>query len=356
MESILWDELKNFVSRVLLAAGVSSALLCAGDTYSSEPREEARAEAKAAVEKALPLLQNAAEGHVAKKTCFACHNQTPSMLAITAASERGFTIKNEDLSKQMKFVAEFLDRNRENFKQGKGTGGQVDSAGAALFTLELGRWKPDATTEAVVEYLLLRDKNADHWRPASNRPPTVASPFTTNYLAIRALKKWGAEAQKDRIDARIETVRVWLQKATVKDTEDRVFRLFALEAVSEPVKNRQPAIEDLLRSQRKEGGWGQLDSMDSDAYATGSALVALHQAGGLATDDPVYQRGVAFLIKNQFEDGSWHVRTRSKPIQTYFESGFPHGKDQFVSVAASGWATTALTLSLAPAKQTSPEK
>lgn len=137
MKSILRNELKNFVSRVLLAAGFTSAFLCVGDTCSAEPRDDARAEAKSAVEKALPLLQNAAEGHIAKKNCFACHNQTPSMLAIAAASERGFTIKDEDVSKQTKFVAEFLDRNRENFKQGKGTGGQVDSAGAALFTLEL---------------------------------------------------------------------------------------------------------------------------------------------------------------------------------------------------------------------------
>ena len=62
---------------------------------------------------------------------------------------------------------------------------------------------------------------------------------------------------------------------------------------------------------------------------------------------PVAQsRGVAFLLKSQKVDGSWLVRSRSRPFQTYFESGFPHGKDQFISLAASGWATTALALSL----------
>jgi hypothetical protein len=101
-----------------------------------------------------------------------------------------------------------------------------------------------------------------------------------------------------------------------------------------------------VNSQRADGGWSQTDKMESDAYATGSALVALHEAGALATTDPAYRRGVGFLLKNQLEDGSWHVPTRSKPIQTYFESGFPHGKDQFISIAAAGWATTALSLSL----------
>src|SRR5262249_13807004 len=43
---------------------------------------------------------------------------------------------------------------------------------------------------------------------------------------------------------------------------------------------------------------------------------------------------------------TWYVRSRSKPFQTYFESGFPHGKDQFISLAASSWATTALALAL----------
>jgi hypothetical protein len=40
------------------------------------------------------------------------------------------------------------------------------------------------------------------------------------------------------------------------------------------------------------------------------------------------------------------VRSRSRPFQVYFESGFPYGKDQFISLAASGWATTALALAL----------
>ena len=77
-------------------------------------------------------------------------------------------------------------------------------------------------------------------------------------------------------------------------------------------------------------------------------MVALHQAGGLATDDPAYRRGVAFLLRTQKDDGTWFVASRSKPFQPYFESGFPYGKDQFIAVAASGWAAAALGLALPP--------
>ena len=82
--------------------------------------------------------------------------------------------------------------------------------------------------------------------------------------------------------------------------------------------------------------------MKSDAYATGSALDALPRAGDLPADYVAVRGGVQYLVDTQQEDGSWHVKTRAKPVQPYFESGFPHGKDQFISTFASSWATLAL--------------
>ena len=49
-------------------------------------------------------------------------------------------------------------------------------------------------------------------------------------------------------------------------------------------------------------------------------------------------------MRTQIEDGSWFVETRAVPIQAYFESGFPYGVNQWISAAATGWATTALAL------------
>jgi hypothetical protein len=71
-------------------------------------------------------------------------------------------------------------------------------------------------------------------------------------------------------------------------------------------------------------------------------LVALKEAGAVAATDPVYKQGVKFLMSSQLEDGSWYVKSRSIPIQPYFESGFPHGHDQWISTAATNWAAMAL--------------
>jgi len=72
----------------------------------------------------------------------------------------------------------------------------------------------------------------------------------------------------------------------------------------------------------------------------------LQNAVKMPASDPVIQRGIAFLLRAQFADGSWLVRTRSFPFQPYKESGFPHGKDQWISAAGTSWAAMALSLSL----------
>jgi hypothetical protein len=337
---MIWETLMALANTAWIVS--MSLLLGAG------PNEPDAKTVRAAVEKALPLLGKGAEGHVAQRTCFACHNQTLPVLTFSIAREKGLTAPAFDTSKQNKFIAAFLDQNRDNYRKGRGQGGQVDMAGYALLTLEWGNWKPDATTDAVVEYLLLYNKDIDHWRVTANRPPSEVSDFTANYVALRGLRKWGRETHRERIDRRIDTVRGWLLKTRAKDTEDRVFRLLALKEAGANETAIKAATQELINSQRKDGGWSQFEKTDSDAYATGSALFALHRAGGLATTDAVYQRGLAFLIGTQLPDGSWRVQSRSRPFQTYYESGFPHGKNQFISMAGSGWAAAALVLACPP--------
>ena len=309
------------------------------------PAPRAKAEtAGQAVSKALPLLVAAAEGHADQKTCFACHNQAFPMMAFAAAKGRGLDLPKELLKAQTEHIAGFVASNREKFRKGEGTGGQVDTAGYAILTLELGGHKPDENTEAMIEYFLKTQSERDHWRAVSNRPPTEASHFTPTYLAIRAIKFWGTKEQKERGAKRIDAARAWLLKTPAKDTEDRVFRLLALKEAGGDETAIAAAAWELLKTQKADGGWTQLPGMEADAYATATALVALHQAGGLAVDSPAYTRGATFLVKQQRTDGSWFIASRSKPFQPYYESGFPHGKDQFISAATSGWATTALIL------------
>jgi hypothetical protein len=113
------------------------------------------------------------------------------------------------------------------------------------------------------------------------------------------------------------------------------------------------AIREVLGAQRSDGGWSDLASMSSTAYATGKALVALRTSDVPATDS-AYQRGVQYLLKTQMPDGSWYVKTRAAALQPYFDNGFPHGVDQWISAAGTSWATMALTFAArAPAPSSS---
>ncbi len=307
---------------------------------------------RAAIGKSLPLLEKGAKGSLAeRKQCFTCHNQGLPIQALTTARTRGFQVDDEHLRTQVKFTADFLAKNKANYLEGKGQGGQIDTAGYALWALDNGGHQPDEVTAAVAEYLLSFQKEKEHWQPQSRRPPSEQSHFTSTFVALRGLKVYGTPEQRERIDARFEQVKKWLIATAPADTEDRVFQLRALHLAGAPQDEVRRVRDELLKLQREDGGWSQLPDLTSDAYATGSVLVALHQAGELPVDDAAYRKGLSFLLANQLEDGSWHVTSRSDPFQTYFESGYPHGKDQFISIAAAGWATTALALAF-PAKTT----
>jgi hypothetical protein len=124
-------------------------------------------------------------------------------------------------------------------------------------------------------------------------------------------------------------------------------QLLGLTWVKAPAEDIRTSMQALLKAQRQDGGWAQLSTLETDAYATGQALVAL-QAAGQAVSSAEYQRGVAFLLRTQFADGSWLVRTRTFPVQPYRESGFPHGKNQWISASGTSWAAIALALALPP--------
>ena len=113
-------------------------------------------------------------------------------------------------------------------------------------------------------------------------------------------------------------------------------------------KKAAEAAGNLLQLQRSDGGWAQLPgkTQQSDSYATGSVLFALRREGFLTAMDKRYRRGLRFLIDTQHDDGSWHVKSRSKPFLKYCEGGYPHGKDQVISMAAGSWATLALLQSV----------
>src|SRR5262245_58057308 len=246
----------------------------------------------------------------------------------------------------MKQILGIWNMGREKLLQGDGFGGAQVTASYILVGLAANKQSPNKTTDAIVHYLIGRQIADGHWSGLANRPPLGGSDIATTALSLRALQVYASNGLRQEANNRIERARTWLLKATPRTNEDSSFQLLGLAWANADKQALRKMAQSLLARQRKDGGWGQQTTLESDAYATGQALVALHQAGGLPVTHRAYQRGVQYLLANQAADGSWAVISRSYPFQKYFESGFPYGHNQWISAAASSWATMALILTV----------
>ena len=301
---------------------------------------------RSSVERSLPLLELASAGSASQRTCFTCHSQAMPVFALAEALQRGIHVDRANLQRQVRHTHKHLERGLKSYQEGKGQGGGVDTAGYALWTLEDGGQPADHVTGAVVEWLLKTQHADGYWKRSSFRPPSEASNFTTTYVALRALSAFGTAEQSDAIARANSSAKAWLSQTTPKDTEDGVFRLLSLNVLGEEGEMLDPGVQTLLTQQREDGGWSQLTESESDAYATGTVLYALHQTGVAGVGDAAWDRAIQFLLKTQQDDGSWFVHSRSKPFQPYYETGFPHREDQFISTTATAWAALALLYTL----------
>jgi N-acyl-D-amino-acid deacylase len=308
---------------------------------------------KTAIEKGLRRLEQGVTNYPKHRQCFSCHHQAMAVLSMTAARERGFAI-DEDLLKKVTDFSLKSFRRTGIIAKGQGVGGDSVSVVYALHTFAAVKHPPDETTAALVQYLLAKQRKDGAWPVpfGGNRPPSMGSLFTQTGLAMYALKKYGpadddpnAEELQERIDSALTKGRGWLLANKPVSTEDRVFHLRGLVYAGADRKDIEAARDALVLEQREDGSWSQLDHMEGDAYATGTALTAL-RAAGLPHTDAAYRKGVEYLLKTQQEDGAWIVQTRSRPLQLFFDNGDPGGKSQFISFAATGWAVLSLLESI----------
>jgi hypothetical protein len=302
------------------------------------------------VEKSIALLQKSGAEFIKVSGCSSCHHQSLPQMAFAEAREHGFAVDPQMAQQQTKAVVAMFKPMREQMMQGKeNVPDPAISVSYSLIGLAAEAYAPDPTTEAMA-HLVSTQQGADgSFRTLPGRPPIESSVISATALSLRALQLYGENPEQAVLRARN-----WLLSASPATTEERVMQLLGLAWAKTPEQDLRIPARALLAQQRPDGGWAQLPSLDSDAYATGQALVALHASGQLRPADRAYQQAVAFLLRTQRPDGSWLVRTRSVPFQPYKESGFPHGKDQWISAAGTSWAVMALSATTPkPAEQLS---
>ena len=297
-----------------------------------------------AVARSLPLLQDIGPAFIKQTGCVSCHHNSVAAMAVAAARAHGYAVNEATAKQQAAAIGTYLESWRERALQNVSIAGGVDTINYLLVGLDADGYRPDAATDAQAILLQRRQAADGHWPVATIRPPIESNDVQVTALSMRALQLFAPPSRRAEFAAAVDRARGWLTTVRAAETEERAFRVLGLHWAGAPKDVIARAARDLLALQHDDGGWAQLETLASDAYATGEALVALRESGAVAPTDRAYRGGLDFLLRTQIDDGSWIVETRSVPIQAYFESGFPYGVNQWISAAATGWATTALAL------------
>jgi len=322
---------------------LKSAGATAGDASAAPSAAAApAATVRVALERSLPLLQRTDAVFLKKSGCVSCHNNTLTAMTVAATRSLGIPVDEATARASLSRVGSFIDIWRDRALQGVGIPGDADTVSYILLGLHAEKFPADPATDAMAFFLKRTQLANGQWRIIAHRPPLESSDIEVTAASMRALQLYAPAVAKPEYDKAVRRALAWLTTAPTRTNEDRAFQLLGLAWGRAPRAAIQKASRALLGEQRPDGGWAQLTSMDSDAYATGQALVALAESGAVAPSDPIYKRGVQFLLKSQYEDGSWLVRTRALPLQPLFDIGFPHGNDGWISAAATNWAAMAL--------------
>ena len=300
--------------------------------------------ARAAVSRSIPLLQKADDKFLRTSGCVSCHNNSLTAMMLETAREFRLPVNEAIARNHHTRIPAVLEGWREAALHGIGIPGGQDTVSYILMGMRAAGIPSSEVTDAQARYLLSVQLPDGHWRVAANRPPIESSDIQVTAATLRSLQFYAPAPQKAEYDRAIAAAGRWLAAAAPMATEDRAFQLLGLTWAGGDRAVVTRRGQELVGEQRADGGWAPIgpSGMASDAYATGEALHALREAGVLTPASAAYQRGVRYLLGTQLSDGSWHVATRAQPVQAYFESDFPHGRDQFISTAATNWATMAL--------------
>lgn len=310
------------------------------------PETAVNPDPRAAAEKALALLQQTNATFLREGGCPACHSQNIVGMAANVANAAGLKANLANHRENATNALNFMKQFEAVIPQGMQAPGGTDMEQYALAQMKSAGVQPNLTIDTIIlnEMRLQRADGAWH-SSGFGRPPVEDSEIHRTAMGVRILQEYPIPALNAELRSRVEQATKWLTAQEPVSTDDCNMQILGLVWAGAGDISQRAA--KLIAMQRADGGWGQTQWLASDAYATGQTLQALHMAG-IPASHAAYKRGVDFLLRSQLPDGSWYVKSRSPKFQPYFQSGFPHNGDQWISSFATAWAVMGLAHAAAP--------
>ena len=313
---------------------------------------------RAAASRALASIQKAQALWYTtnKQVCASCHHQYQPAIAYRVA--RDHRVPFDEVIAKADAISAFTFADIDRAVQYTHVIEPAMDDAYRMVAANAAGVKPNLGAAIYARLLISRQNTGGDWDGFHQRPPSSYSRVTMATLGLRAVQLYHHPNQKAEADAAVARARKFLESHTARDTEERSYQLLGLRWAGADRATLRKLAAGLQATQRPDGGWNSMAGRDSDVYSTGQALVALHDGGSVAIIDSTWQRGIAYLLKTQAADGTWHATSRLHPpaplSPPYFDAGYPHGHDQFLSMQGASWAVMALSYALEPSTRVTP--
>ncbi len=342
--------------RMTSSAVLLLGLCVAGLAFADEPAAIPPAtteQIQQTLDRAIPYLQTESAAWLSTRGCAACHHAGMPFWALSEADRQGYAIDKKYLADKIESLLGSKDKllSSKIFPnpadppdprpQGRGLNMGLPFLAVAARSLPSLEDGQKQSLKLIAEEIVQKQQPDGSWEffATLRRPPINESQTTDAAWIIMALEgEAGPEASESQ-RAALQKAIAWLDAAKPSDLhQDKALKVLLGARVGKPRETMQTTIDDLLASQRADGGWSQtVPEPKSDAFATGQTLYVLSLVG-YSAERPEIKRGIDFLVATQLPDGSWPMISRSTP------DGSPGSSKLLtpINCASASWATLGL--------------
>lgn len=335
----------------------------------AEEAADRHAATRRSVESAVNWLQEKGENWKESRQCASCHHVPLMTWALHEAQRHNFDVDEELLNTCTDWFFAENDPakvfHKPSFEEEEYSNPLSLASVYTLLSESNDPREPSYRTGVtrIMKSIAESQESDGSWKPFFGRAPIMASRESLALLLTNVTSWPNQPAELQAIIAEPRRKAISWLKAHQEENETHVLalRLWMLSASGDHPAEAAALAETLKGRQRDDGGWNQIESRASDAYATGHVLYAFQVAGFDSNSDAI-RRGVDFLLKNQTKEGSWVMIPReNRPIFVFAMSALTlkpvaigtepppstTGRNvEPISFSATAWATVALSRTL----------